>query len=146
MSTTPTFSPQLIGQTEKTLNAILDRQLAGTGLTEPLWVTLTLTVMGGSTSRDELVGRVAGALHIGTAEALDRVTKLADDRLLRISRDDVPSVTLTDRGKQLYAEIRGAVTEITERLWGDLPADDLAVAGRLLSIVLERANVELANG
>ena len=35
MSTTPAFGTQLIGQTEKTLNAILDRQLAGTGVTEP---------------------------------------------------------------------------------------------------------------
>jgi hypothetical protein len=31
-----------------------------------------------------------------------------------------------------------------ERLWGDLPPEDLATAGRVLGIVLERANVELA--
>ena len=35
MSTTPTFGPPLIGQTENALNAILDRQLAGTAMTEP---------------------------------------------------------------------------------------------------------------
>ena len=35
MSTYPTLSPRVIGQAEKTMNAILDRQLAGTGLTEP---------------------------------------------------------------------------------------------------------------
>ncbi len=44
MSTTPAFSTQLIGQTEKTLNAILGRLLAPTGLTEPQWVTLTVAV------------------------------------------------------------------------------------------------------
>ncbi len=55
MSTTPTFSTQLIGQTEKTLNAILDRLLAGTGLNEPQWVTLTIALMsGGSVERDAL--------------------------------------------------------------------------------------------
>ena len=52
MSTTPTFGTQLIGQTEKTLNAILGRLLAGTGLSEPEWVTLTVAVTsGGSIER-----------------------------------------------------------------------------------------------
>ena len=36
------FGPQLIGETEKTLNALLLRHLDGTGLTEPQWVTLRL--------------------------------------------------------------------------------------------------------
>ena len=36
------FGPRLIGETEKTLNALLCRLLAGTGLTEPQWVTLRL--------------------------------------------------------------------------------------------------------
>jgi hypothetical protein len=36
------------------------------------------------------------------------------------------------------------VTEITQRLWGDLPAEDLAIAGRVLGTVLVRANAELA--
>ena len=51
---------------------------------------------------------------------------------------------LTDAGQQLFGRIRGAVTEITGRLWGDLPAEDLATAGRVLSIVTERASAELA--
>jgi hypothetical protein len=36
------FGPQLIGETEKTLNALLRRFLDSTGLTEPQWVTLRL--------------------------------------------------------------------------------------------------------
>jgi hypothetical protein len=35
MSTTPTFSAQLLGETEKAANAILDRLLAEPGLSEP---------------------------------------------------------------------------------------------------------------
>jgi hypothetical protein len=41
MSTISTLGPPLIGQTQNALNAILDRELAGTGLTERQWVTLT---------------------------------------------------------------------------------------------------------
>jgi hypothetical protein len=37
MSTSPTFCTPLIGQTEKAPNAILDRQLAGSGMTERQW-------------------------------------------------------------------------------------------------------------
>jgi hypothetical protein len=34
------FGPQLIGETEKTLDALLRQFLEGTGLTESQWVTL----------------------------------------------------------------------------------------------------------
>jgi hypothetical protein len=70
MSTAHAFGTPVIGQTEKALNAILARQLAGTGLTEPQWVTLTLTVVsGGTLGRHELAGRVAGVLKVSEAEA-----------------------------------------------------------------------------
>ena len=36
------FGPQLIGETEKTLNALLRRYLEASDLTEPQWVTLRL--------------------------------------------------------------------------------------------------------
>jgi hypothetical protein len=145
MSTTSTFSAQLLGQTEKTLNAILDGLLAGTGLDEPQWVTLTIAVTsGGPVDRDPLVSRVAGSLKISEARARARVDELAAAQLLDASGVDGSSVRVTDVGNQLYGRIRGAVVEITERMWGDLPAEDLAAAGRVLTAVLERANAELA--
>ena len=33
---------------------------------------------------------------------------------------------VTDAGLQLHGRIRTQVSEITKRLWGDLPAEDLA--------------------
>jgi hypothetical protein len=145
MTTTPTLNPAVIGQTEKTLNAILDRQLAGTGLTEPQWVTLTLTVVsGGTVDHDQLIGRVTDALKVSEAEAQGRLTELTDAQLLHAPGGDGSPVTVTDSGQQLHTRIRAAVTEITERLWGDLPAEDLATAGRVLSTILARANAELA--
>jgi hypothetical protein len=54
-------------------------------------------------------------------------------------------VRLTAAGTQVFGQIQAAVTEVTQRLWGDLPAEDLATAGRVLSIVTERANAELAH-
>jgi DNA-binding MarR family transcriptional regulator len=146
MSNTPTFGTQLIGKTEKALNAILDRRLAGTGLTEPQWVTLTIVVMsGGTIDRDSFLSRIAGALKISHPEARARIDELAAAQLLQVPEDDGSPVSVTDAGRQLHGRIRTAVTEITERLWGDLPADDLSTAGRVLTTVLDRANSELVS-
>ncbi|MGI8450010.1 MAG: MarR family winged helix-turn-helix transcriptional regulator [Streptosporangiaceae bacterium] len=144
MSTTPAFGAQILGQTEKALNAILDRQLAGTGLTEPDWITLTLTAAsGGTLGRDQLASQVAGALKVSPAMAQARVTGLAAAQLLQTGGGDEPMITLTGAGRQLHGRIRAAVTEITQRMWGDLPAGDLVTAGRVLGVVLARANAEL---
>lgn len=145
MSTSPTFSTQLIGQTEKTLNAILGRLLAGTGLTEPQWVTLTLAVRGsGTTYLPAFAGRLANALKISDADARARIDELATAELLVVPDVAGSPVRVTDAGSQLHGRIHSAVVEITERMWGDLPPDDLAAAGRVLTTVLERANAELA--
>ena len=147
MATTPTFGPPLIGQTEKALNAILDSQLAGTAMTEPQWVTLTLTVAGGGTAdRGQLIGRVVAALKVRDADADSVIAELAAAQLLQASDGDASRLEVTDGGRQLHGRIRAQVSEITERLWGDLPAEDLATAGRVLSTVLARANAELARG
>jgi len=143
-TTTPAFGAQILGQTEKALNAILDRQLAGTGLTEPDWITLTLTAAsGGTLGLGQLASQVAGALKVSPAIAQARIADLAAAQLLQTGGGDEPLVTLTSAGRQLHGRIRGAVTEITERMWGDLPAGDLVTAGRVLSVVLSRANAEL---
>jgi DNA-binding MarR family transcriptional regulator len=141
MSSRPTFSTQLIGQTEKTLNAILGRLLADTGLDEPRWVTLTVAVMsGGSADREAFASQIAGSVHITEDEARARIDELTSAGLL----EEGSPIRVTDAGKRLQARIRSAVVEITDRLWGDLPPDDLTAASRVLTTVLERANGELA--
>lgn len=141
-----TFNAQLLGQTEKAANAILDRLLAKPGLTEPQWVTLTLTVKSrGTLDRDQLAEQVADALKLAVSEAAALVSSLAAADLIQVPDDRAP-VMVTAAGEQLYGETRAATAEITHRLWGDLPADDLATAGRVLRIVLDRANSELAAG
>jgi hypothetical protein len=144
MSTYPTFSPRVIGQAEKTLNAILGRLLAGTGLTEPQWVILTLAVTdGGTAGREEFTRMVAGALKISETEARARVGDMVAAQQLQVT-SDARAVTVTGPARQLHSRISAASTQIVQRLWGDLPAGDLATAGRVLAIITERANAELA--
>jgi hypothetical protein len=144
MTTYPTLTPQVIGQAEKTLNAILDRLLAGPGLTEAQWITLTLTAGGaGSGGHDQLVTQVAHGLKVDEAQASAHVAELAAAQLVQDAGDGAP-VRLTEDGKRVHGQIRAGAAQVTERLWGDLPVADLATAGRILSIITDRANAELA--
>ena len=140
----PTFSTRVIGQAEKTLNAILGRELAGTGLTEPQWVILTLAVSGGGAAdRDRFTSMVADALKISEADARARIAEMVDAQWLQVTGAE-PAVTVTAAARRLHSQIGATIAGITQRLWGDLPADDLATAGRVLAIVTERASAELA--
>jgi DNA-binding MarR family transcriptional regulator len=99
---------------------------------------------GGTVERNQLIGRLAGVFKVSEAEAQARITELITAQLLEASDSDGSTVRVTDAGQQLHGTIRTAITEITQRLWGDLPEEDLATAGRVLSTVLARANGEIA--
>src|SRR5580658_4896547 len=134
---------QLIGQTEKAMNAILNRLLGG-AVTEPQWVTLVLTARsGGPAGPDQFSGRVAQALQVDQATAADHIGQLATKGLVSTA---VGVITLTEAGQQLLDRVQGQTGEITERLWGDLPAADQEATRRMLSTVLERAQAELGAG
>jgi DNA-binding MarR family transcriptional regulator len=131
---------QLIGQTEKAMNAILDRVIAG-AVTEPQWVMLVLAARGGgSAGRGEFSARVAQALSVDQATAVDHITQLAGKGLVSTSA----TVALTEAGHQLLGRVKKQTGEITQRLWGDLPAADHEATRRMLSTVLERAQAELS--
>ena len=62
------FGPQLIGETEKTLHALLDRFLRGTELPESQWVTLRLAgMLDGSVDADGVATAVADRANISVA-------------------------------------------------------------------------------
>ena len=140
----PTLSTRVIGQAEKSLNAILGRQLAGTGLSEPQWVILTLAINGGATAkRDQFTHIVADALKISEADAQASIDAMVAAQRLSITGEG-SAVSVTSAAQQLHTQTRATIADITQRLWGDLPADALAAAGRVLTIITERANAELA--
>jgi hypothetical protein len=129
------FGPQLIGETEKTLNALLRRFLDGTGLTEPQWVTLRLAdMLDGTVDTDGLVAAIVDRAHL--ADSAQLVGELADRGLL----DDGH---LSFAGRDLIATVQATITTQTAPIWADLPTDDVAAAGRLLNEIITRARVVL---
>ena len=51
---------------------------------------------------------------------------------------------ITDAGRALYERITNETSGTTARIWGDIPEEDLLATGRVLTLVTERANAELA--
>jgi hypothetical protein len=142
---TPPFGPRLLGETEKTLNAILERHLSADGLTEQHWITLSIAAMSGDPmGASELAREVASRAKFTEDDVRARISELVDAQLL--SDCGSSGVTISDAGEQLHARILGANIDVTKRLWGDLPAEDLATTARVLATVLERADAEFARG
>jgi hypothetical protein len=129
------FGPRLIGETEKTLNALLRHFLEGTGLTEPQWVTLRLGgLLDGTVGTDGLVAAVADRAHF--RDAAELVAGLTDRGLLDDGR-------LTSAGRELTEAVQATTTTQTAPIWDNLPADDVDAATRVLNEVVTRARVVL---
>lgn len=136
------FGTRLIGQTEKALDAILSRLLGGTGVSETHWVALSLAIAAGpSASSPAVTASLATALQVPVEDAERLVAELVGLGLLEAAGD---GVSVTGRGGEFSASVRASVDRITARLWGELDAEDVAVAARVLNAVLANARTELA--
>jgi DNA-binding MarR family transcriptional regulator len=140
MQTYPSVNTQVIGQAESALGALLGPILVRTGTSFHQWLVLTVTTAGGGElDRSQLVARISGARKIDGAEVESAIGELEALGLVQGSS----LVSLTECGQARYGQIRRAIDELSTRLF-DFPAEDLATAGRVLSIVTARANAELA--
>jgi hypothetical protein len=141
-TSTPTLNGQVLGEAEHATAALLQRVLGNAGITFHQWVILNgAKAGGGSIARAAVVARMTGALKIDESTAQAGVEAVLADGL---ATQDGASLTLTTSGQERHALVAGAVAVITQRLYGDLPAEDLATAGRVLTLVTARANAELA--
>jgi DNA-binding MarR family transcriptional regulator len=145
MSDYPPLSTQVIGRAESALGALLEPLLADVGITFQQWLVLTVTAAsGGRTDRGQLVARIAGARKIDPAEVESAIAELTAAGLATAELATAAGpLALTDSGRDVYQRIRGAIEELNAELFA-FPPEDLATAGRVLSIVTERANAVLA--
>ncbi|HEX6394364.1 MAG TPA: hypothetical protein VFZ97_13070 [Acidimicrobiales bacterium] len=125
------FGPQLIGETEKTLNALLQRFLEPTGLTEPEWVTLRLArQLDGEVDADGLQLALTDQAYFTNAE--DLVEHLTTRGLLDDGR-------LTPSGNEIAAGVQARITEVAGSIWEGLPDADVASAASVLNEIITRA-------
>ncbi|WP_327412010.1 MarR family transcriptional regulator [Streptomyces sp. NBC_01233] len=125
--------------------ALLEDVLVRHGATFHQSVTLRAVVAaGGSIGRDALVGDVSGSLKTDGSVVRAVIEELTAGKLLEEDPAQSSRVRLTDTGRGLYESTAAESAEIAARLYVGIPAEDLAVSGRVLALVTERANAELA--
>ncbi|WP_326778127.1 MarR family transcriptional regulator [Streptomyces sp. NBC_01445] len=90
---------------------------------------------------DDLITQVQGSLKSDPADIRTTLDELLAKRLLVADGEHLHP---TDAGRELLAAAGAETAPISARIWGGIPAEDLAAAGRVLALVTERANAELA--
>ncbi|WP_329124249.1 MarR family transcriptional regulator [Streptomyces sp. NBC_01465] len=144
MTTAPTtVNGQVIGQAHYATRALLEGLLVKSGASFHQGLGLNyVAAQGGSADIEAIVGGLVGGVKIDAALARAVVDELIAAKLLEAAPGDV--VRFTDAGAELHAYTRAAGAKLTARLYGDIPAADLETAGRVLALVTQRANAELA--
>lgn len=141
-ATPTTLNPQILGQAENAHRALLERALAGTGLTYRHWVTLKIAaVSGAAVQHEQLTGRAAGALKIDTQAAGEFIAHLTASGLFEVRSG---AVGLTAQGHDLHQRLSATIGQTISRLYSAVSAEDLQVAGRVLAAITARLDAELA--
>ncbi|CAM5250426.1 MarR family winged helix-turn-helix transcriptional regulator [Streptomyces griseomycini] len=145
MTTTPPLvNGRVIGLAHYAGRAVLESVLVRHGVTFQQSVALRAVVVSGPgpVDRARLAGDVSGSLKIPPAEADGVVDELIASGLL--APHEPSGVRITDAGREVHERSSAETGVISARIYSGIPAEDLAVAGRVLTLVTERADAELA--
>ncbi|WP_329267925.1 MarR family transcriptional regulator [Streptomyces sp. NBC_01451] len=139
----PVLNPRLIAVTHYAARAVLENVLARHGATFQQSVTLRLmAVADGPVDREWLVGEVVDALKIDEGAVRTVIGELVESRLL--AAGSATALAITDAGRKLYRTTAAETAPVSARIYAGIPDSDLVTAGRVLSLIHERANAELA--
>ncbi|MFC5213778.1 MarR family transcriptional regulator [Streptomyces coerulescens] len=141
---TPLLDPRVIALAHYAGRALLENVLARHGSTFQQSVTLRLVAVAeGPVDRHTLVDGVVGALKIDAAEVHSVVDELIAAELL--TAQEPSAVRITEAGRERFTSTSAATAPITARIYDGIPEEDLAVAGRVLTLITERADAEFAD-
>jgi hypothetical protein len=118
---------------------VLEKVLAWHGITFQQQLVLRAAASETLTP-EELIARVHDSLKADPADLRRTIEELLAARLLVV---DGPHLPVTEAGRDVLAAAADDVAPYSRRIWADIPDEDLAAAGRVLTLVAERANAEL---
>ncbi|WP_062644931.1 hypothetical protein [Streptomyces maremycinicus] len=141
-TTGPVADSRALALAHYAARGVLEHVLARHGITFQQQITLRAAVTAEAPrTPDDLVTDVQGSLKADPADIRVTVDELLAARLLVV---DGAHLRPTDAGRELTAAVGAETAPVSARVWGGIPAADLAAAGRVLALVTERANAELA--
>ncbi|MFJ3100271.1 hypothetical protein [Streptomyces sp. NPDC086835] len=148
-STTPILlNSQIIGRAHYAARALLDRELSRTGTTFHQSMALNAAAAeGGTVETGRIVELLTANLKIDGTTARDTVAELLATELfepLEPLPGQGPRVALTETGRAEQSRLASVATEFGPLVYGGIPEADLAVAGRVLTEVIARANAAYA--
>ncbi|WP_282693642.1 MarR family transcriptional regulator [Streptomyces sp. CC208A] len=144
MTTTVTTAAdsRMLGLAHYAARGLLEHVLARHGVTFPQQIALRAAVTADAPrTPDELAAQVRATLKADPADTLAALDALRARDLLVA---DGPHLLPTEAGRALLTTVASETAPLTARVWADIPAEDLAAAGRVLTLVTERADRELA--
>ncbi|MFF9196689.1 MarR family transcriptional regulator [Streptomyces sp. NPDC014779] len=131
-----------LGLAHYAARGVLEHFLARHGATFLQQVTLRAAVTAEAPqTADALVSQVRASLRCGPADVHASLDELLASGLLVADGDHLRP---TEAGRELLAAVAAGTAPVSARIWSGIPAEDLTAAGRVLALVTERANAELA--
>ena len=128
-----------IGETERTLQALLGSRLAGSGLSFQQW-TVCVFLAGGALPKAALLARLAeGQIALGN-DADATITDMSASGRLVFSGD---LIALSDAGRAVFETVKAEVTAVTEEVFSGIERDAMEVTQRTLGQVAEKARALL---
>ncbi|MBL1101077.1 MarR family transcriptional regulator [Streptomyces coffeae] len=141
-TTAPVADARALGLAHYAARGVLAHVLARHGTTFRQQIALRAAVTADAPQTpDDLITQVRGSLKADPADIRATLDELLAKQLL--VADDA-HLHPTETGRELIAALGAETAPITARIWGGIPAEDLAAAGRVLALVTGRANAELA--
>ncbi|MFB6549794.1 MarR family transcriptional regulator [Streptomyces sp. NPDC056405] len=138
----PAADSRVLGLAHYAARGVLEHVLARHGVTFRQQIVLrAAATTDAPQTPDDVVTQVRSSLK---ADPVD-IRAILDELLARqLLTTDATYLRPTDAGRELLAAVGAEVAPISARIWYGIPAEDLAAAGRVLALVTERANAELA--
>lgn len=141
-ATAPLADARALGLAHYAARGVLERVLARHGVTFQQQITLRAAVTADAPrTPEDLVAQVRDSLKADPADLRATLDELVTKGLLVA---DGAHLVPTDAGRELLAAAGAETAPVSARIWGGIPTEDLAAAGRVLALVAERANAELA--
>ena len=140
-TTAPVADSRALGLAHYAARGVLEHVLARHGVTFQQQIALRAAVTAAAPqTADDLVTQVRASLKADPVAVRATLDELLAERLLVA---DGGGLRPSDAGRELLAAVGAETAPFTARIWGGIPADDLAAAGRVLALVTERADAEL---
>ncbi|WLQ53750.1 MarR family transcriptional regulator (plasmid) [Streptomyces poriferorum] len=141
-TTAPVANARDLALAHYAARGVLENVLARHGATFQQQVALRAAITSDAPQTpDDLLTQVQESLKADPADIRATLDELRAKQLLVA---DGVHLRPTDAGRELLAAVGAETTPVSARIWGGIPAEDLAAAGRVLALVTERANAELA--